>query len=756
MVNARQNRSASPRLVTAACGVLRVIAVAVFFLWTMHGEAFADSIDLWLDYMYSDFQSESTDKITGSETNTDIQNFRQLYTLTLDRRLYPNLRFFGQLLAEFQESDGKTETISGAMINRSDIDAQDSVLRPYLDLTLKTQQLTLGGNISYRKDHFKRSGGESVTLYQMDKTAVFDWRPESLPSIQTRYLRSDIYDSNRAFQDSDQDFITLSSRYLPVEELELRYYGSYNEGTDHIDDTTSRTTNHSGQAIFARQFFGRMDLYGSYQITHSITEFESPGEGEFKFQVFANQGLFSINDLPETDTMNSNPALIDGNRDVTAGINIGSSLPLSGDSRLRNIGLDFFSSSRLDSLFVSVLSPSPQPELPSDVASTLGWEVFVSDDNVDWVLWNQPSFVFYDPLRRRFEIEFPSVQTRYIKVTVRPLSPTVPNSAQFLDIFITEIEAFETIPVSGDVAEFNSTRQNANFSSRIRLTEDPFLFYEVNYVYRKFDGLGRSSEEWTLSNGLSLNHKITGWLVGGARVAREDSSLERGKVTAYRYNASLTATPIETLRHTLAFSGYVEDNPDGTRTTNAISLYNNAQLYEGLDAYLNGGYSHTNTETAQRMDTTFVGAGMNIMPHRTVAINLNYSGTETNRSGGGERDSRTYTRRADAGISYSPLRTLYLIGTWSWVEQVSRTDWIQGYNVSWSPFPEGTLQLSFSYIEDIRSQDNRRNRTIRPYVRWNIRPSTYIDASYSIVKEESDLSKTDSQIFSTSLRIDFL
>jgi len=737
--------------------VLRTTAVTVFFFCIMHSWAFAEGMKAWLDYTYTDFTGESTTEATGTETDANARSFRQLYGLSLDRHLYPNLRFYGKLFAEFRETDSETETRTGVTSTRTESNLQFSSLRPFLDLTLRTEQLILGGNIAYRKEHTKISGSEAVTTYQIDKSAIIDWRPESIPSLQARYLRTESYDSDRSFRDLEKDYLAVSSKYMPVEALELRYYGSYTEGDNNINDTITRAQSHTGQAVFAQQFFGRADIYGSYQIGHSITEFESPGTGEFKDQVFANQGLFSVNDIPENDTMNPNPALIDGNRDVTAGINIGSSLPTAGDNRLRNIGLDFFSPETLDSIFVYVLSPAPQPDLTSDVATSLQWEVFVSDDNIDWVSWSQPSFVFYDPFQRRFEIGFPSVQTRYIKVTVRPLSLAVPGATAFPDLFVTEAEAFITIPVSGDVLRLHSTRQYGTFSSRIRLTEAPFIFYELTYTYRESDSASRSSKAWTLSNGLSLNHRITGWLTGGARVAREDSfESVIGRVTAYVYNASLQATPLETLRHSLVFSGRVEENPEGNYTTNSISLYNYAQLYQGIDANLSGGYTHQNTETGQRIDSTVIGAGMNIVPHRTASINLNYSGTETNRSGGGEPDSRDYTKRADASISYSPLRTLYLYGSWSWVERPERTDRIQNYNVSWAPFPGGALEISVAYTEFVRSLDNSRDRTLTPYLRWTVSRAIFLETSYSIFKSESDISTTDSQIFSTRLRINFL
>jgi hypothetical protein len=343
----------------------------------------------------------------------------------------------------------------------------------------------------------------------------------------------------------------------------------------------------------------------------------------------------------------------------------------------------------------------------------------------------------------------------------KPLSPLVFGSSSFPNIFITELQAFIKKPaeqVKGKTAKLSHI---LNIDSRTRILNIPTLFYEFSYFFMRTDLSGQQSQQnkqsqqsYTLSNGLSVNHRFSSIFSGNARVAREDGTEEGKKRWAYLYNASIVATPLKTLRHNLIYSGRTEEIDGKSTNNNSIFLQNNATLYKGIDVNLGGGFNFSTLETGQNQQNTIINFGSSIVPHRTMTITLIYSDTATNQSGGGLPSTSTSTRRGDLSVAYRPFETLYLFASWEILaEKGQKIQTIQNYGLNWSPFPEGTLQFNFSYNENILSENNQKNRLITPSLRWNITSRSFLDLSYQLIHSSSKLQKSDSNGFNASLKI---
>ncbi|UCD47593.1 MAG: hypothetical protein JSV28_01920, partial [Deltaproteobacteria bacterium] len=420
-----------------------------------------------------------------------------------------------------------------------------------------------------------------------------------------------------------------------------------------------------------------------------------------------------------------------------------------GDDRPRNVGLRFDDGTEVNILLLWV-----DQELPAEIAGTFLWQVYTSDDNRDWVPAGGRSPAVFDLLQKRFEIRFPNVVKRYVKVVVGPLSPAVPGASQFPSIQVTELQA-EIVRTAEEVAEKQKqTIHRYNLDLRARLLKVPALFYEFSYLLTKPDP---GTSRWTLSNGLSASHRFTRKLTGAARVAREDGVEREEDRLAYIYTASLTAVPLDTLRHTLVFSGLDETVGDSSQESYSLFLQNNAHLYQGVDVGLGGGMSSQSFNTGEESFSTQLNGQLTLAPNRRITINLLYTGRTTDRSGGNYEEEETdYTRRGEVSLTLTPINTLYLFGSWATVSQSKqerRT--IQRYSATFSPFPDGTLHFNFFYDDEFQSQFNQQTRILTPSVRWNITPKMYLDLSYSDISDDSDIFRTDTQVFSGEYRISF-
>jgi len=683
---------------------------------------------------YSFLSSKTTDAL-GNTLKTNTQSAISRFQLDINTKIYPNLTLRAGGIAEgiWTKLDNKT----------NDFVTRSTVLdfRPYIDLSLETPLYTASVGYLRRQQRTEVFNFPSVTLINDEYYSLLGWRPEGLPSIDAQIRRRNLYDSDKDFQDTKEDFISLNSKYQ-YKGLRLDYYGTYLHSRDDLIDLDVTQYSHSGRASYADSFFNnRVALSTNYNILYQETKTKTAGGGFVSTQAFPNRGLSRIdNTLPPTPvTLDANPAMIDGNTTASAGIDLVSNVPLVR----RQIGLDFLIPTEVNQLLVWV-----DRELTSTVVSSFSWQVFTSDDNLTWVGPIAPSSVGFGTFQNRFEINFSSVTRRYIKVVTTPLlpSPLIPPN-----IFVTELQAFVRTPAADLKGKTSTTTHNYDLDVKTRILDIPSLFYEVYYSFNRQEPSGQ--QRWDLINSLYTAHRFNEVFSGRAKVGIENGKEFDEKRLAYIYDAAVMADPLRTLHNSLVFSGREETIGGRPNDTNSIILYNTAQLYKGVDINLNGGVSFIKQESEKGRDF-LIDLQTNIVPHRTMTLGLNYSNRISRRTGGDQGSSSGYTQTLDFNLSYNPFRTLNLIAFVQYVNEKGQKDRVlQNYSINWSPFPDGALQFFIGYNENYRTEDHLVERIFQPTIRYNLSKRSYIDLTYRLIRSRSDIEKIDSNLLSTTVRI---
>jgi hypothetical protein len=452
--------------------------------------------------------------------------------------------------------------------------------------------------------------------------------------------------------------------------------------------------------------------------------------------------------------LSPDPALIDGNLTVSAGINIGFSA--SGPPLIpRNIGLDLLNATEVNEFYVWVdidLSSAPA------ITNSFSWAIYTSSDNLHWTLSATVFSAPFGPFQNRFVINFPNVTTRYIKLVVSPLSPTVPGASTFPNINVTELQAFLEQPtsqvVTGPSAKLTTITQVLNTDVRARILNIPTLYYDASFFFNRTNPSGLQT--YTLSNGLDVNHRFSDIFSGNARVAIENGEQENLSRIAYLYNASIIATPLRTLRDTLVFSGQDARIGGKPNDNTSVFLNNTATLYKGIDLNLNGGINFSTAESGVKSTNTLLLLGVTIVPYRTMNLSLSFENNATDQSGGGIPASSTYQRIGDVTVSYTPLDTLHLFAQVQILAQNDQPLQInQNYVLNWSPFPGGALQFNITYNEIHNTINNTKSRVFTPTVRWYITTRSYLDLSYQIIRSSATSQTADSNGAFAILRIPF-
>jgi hypothetical protein len=397
-------------------------------------------------------------------------------------------------------------------------------------------------------------------------------------------------------------------------------------------------------------------------------------------------------------------------------------------------------------------------DIPVSIANAYSWDIYISQDNVTWTLWHSLLAAPFGPFENYFQLRFPTVKTRFVKVVTSPLSPAaaavVPTFTNAGIILIDNLQAF----VVKRVADPNHTEHGIthllNFDSKVKLLESPSLFYELSLFYARAEPSG--TDRYDLLNSLLLDHRINPIFSISGQVAREESGDPNGHRGAYLYSATLRAVPLRTLNHSLVYSG--RNEWDGPRQIegNSLFLYNSAELYYGVHAGVSGGVSISSRETGEESTSYILQSNISMIPHRTMTLTTNYSYEETSVRNAGTERFPTSIHRAEVGLAYRPFPALYLYAQVGVLDQdQADTDILKNFIATWAPFPGGTLLLSVTYNENERSLIDEQTRLVSPSLTWKITSTTVLQLTYVNLKTDSLLQDSNTDVISANLRTSF-
>ncbi len=697
----------------------------------------AEGINFRSEFTYRDSDTKTTNKVTGEVTESEYSAFRQWYNLDLFRTIYPYLTLRGGSILELNDSMSSSQD--------TETKTEEQTLRPFAEINLNNPIYKAG--IGYRGTQIERdTTGIPTTKDLRDEfSTLFGWRPTDFPEMNVRYTHTHTYDHPETVDTIDK-LLTYDARYTAWEELRMSYLYIRNERQELIDPSETLRQTHTGRVDYSHSFFGkRLSMGTGYRIRHDTLEF--PTLATLESPVLRSVGLSALDDTPtDGPALDPNLGLIDGDVATSAGLDIG----LAGDeTTLTNLGLDFGFPVSMDKLYVWV-----SRRLSSSVSNAFSWSVYTSPDNTDVSTWSLVATVSpasFGALDNRFEISVPAVNTRFIKLAVRPLSPIVPDAANFSNIFITEIQAFSTQSGVSLQTKDTTVDHDYNFNLTGRLSTHTVLGYNLYYSLQERDP---SAEKRTrLSNDIFLKHTFNEIFSASTSVSQTDTKLTDQETHTYTYAASLNADHLDTFGQTLTYSGTDETQDNDSGDTNSVFLRNNAKLYKGWSAFFDVGYSWNKPLNSARTTSTIIRSGTDIEPNEKLNINMNYSVTDTKQA---EEDGRDTSRSSlDLQAFFLPCTTLSLFARLSVQDRGGSRTTLQDYSVSWSPFPDGTLQFLLGYTETLRPEDEQKDRTISPSLKWTIGRHILADMSYTIATSETELQTIDSNSLNINVKLIF-
>ncbi len=739
----------------------------------------AEGISGYAEYNYSLLNSTSKD--TSGTSKTKSSSFNQRYNLTMDKEFFPTLRFIAGGSFEKTDSDNDTDGLSSS--------SSSSRISPNADLSYNNGVFNGGVGFSRRMESSKSNGVSTPTIYFDSYNARFGWKPEDLPSLDINYSLFNNYDENHTTQDTTSASTILSSRYKPFDSLDMSYQANYSTLDNKLAGFNSQSISQSLRLSYSDIFFkDRISVSTSYNIATQETKMQNSGTGS----IISVPSLKSVDALyyfvtATTDNPTLTPSFASGANSTTSVTNTVIFAPDLATQR-DNVGLKSnFSAVNIVRLPVAITTINGtvidanniKDQDISNIAVAFGLNtpqtaminVYQSPDSDgnNWkqltgatVSFGKQTNYVTGALSVGFEILLGETvpANTIIKVDIQPvhLIPQDISAIRKITLAAPEVYLQENTPLKP--GQSRSTSQVSglyDLNAKVRLLNVPTIFYDVSF------NLDHSSSDtqdltyrYTVINGLSLNHRFSPTLSTSARVAREDAvDPVAGSRSSNSASVSLSSQTLPTLTQSLNY-GYRQDIENGiTKNQHSANISNSAELYRGINFNLTGGGSMVSDNTGVDQKSLTVTSGLNLLPHKTLSINLTASDSRAWSTSADQVETTSATQTGDLSVTFNPLPGIYLFGSYTINAQKNRkTQTTQSIGGSWSPFRDGALLLNTSYRENIDNSGNK-DKTMVQSLRWNIRSGWYLDVSYVLTNGTSTTQTTDTQIFSTSLRMSF-
>lgn len=597
----------------------------------------------------------------------------------------------------------------------SDGDDSNSV-NPSASFDLRSEWYSLNLNGSQNRLNVDNS----PSLFNRSWGGNFYSQIDRWPSLRLYYNQSDLWDDQRDHdQDTESTDFGASIEYA-LRGMALLYDLRRGQSDDQVSDINTETLNHYAQLKYTESFFrDRLSIGASQQYSSNKTDTDAAvGEdGIFMQPVMLTGGLAIVNRTnPLFSRLDNNPALIDGNDALSAGVRI---LPNDSDVYV-NIGVEtnFQRVSRVRVFLDRLLTTGEEGALRQ---ATWTWYTSNESDPDTWVRVNQavnsPSF---ERLGGRTVVNVDvatPIMARYLKVVISSMIISPFSNAAF----IAEVEAGELIFT--DAGRVRTTTKFVSHQTQVSINYRPAPGWSTGYSMRRVLNLPDASPDNTqTTHSVNASYAPNNYfaLALGASESRDD--IEGGEDSMTRaYSMAFNSSPLSTLDFSLGYTrthGY----EDGEETNQGDTIHGNvaAEIFPDLSMSLSPSWTRNRDLETGALTTTYgfvLTSSARLTPRLNLTSNWNYAHTKADSAADREEAEASSSRQYGATLSYRPSDVL-LVST-SYRRDVDMDDTSLSGNLAW--LMTRTLQANAGASFGLEADDpDQYNATINWSVSRNL------------------------------------
>jgi hypothetical protein len=518
---------------------------------------------------------------------------------------------------------------------------------------------------------------------------------ERWPHLRINYGQSYIEDDrNPRSRNSESSFLGTTIDY--DWKFIKFFYDFRNQINDDLArDITCESDRHFANLQFSRDFFhGRFLVNASQQGSYFTSETKrNLAISEEFFAPFNSQEAFSGgDDTPLDGSLSINAALIDGNRETSAGVEIAQA------TVAQNLGL------RVNLQPVSQFRVYLDRKISLSTQGILAWRIYESSNGLSWELLPQLPVVEYELEfdRTVVIIDMPTVkEARIIKLVISGggLSPQ--------PVFVTELEA-GAIRIA-DSERITDTSKSFNPQTRFGLLYRPAVNFSIGYNMTYAQNLPDPGlDDTQLNQSISGTYSLNRYFSTALNVSENRDKIEFEKEKLHRsYSVSINSEPLRTLDMSMGFTH--SDFFDGGRKESdidALDNYFSMFIYPDLTAGLSTNWTHSqNIDTG--IDAIAYGWRVNTTARVSYKLSLDafyeWANTDVNCGEGKDSDDSITSNLFGFGLNYRPSDILLVYSSINRDVQADSTIFLG--NIAWRCTPK--IQINGTYSADISGGDTQ-------------------------------------------------
>jgi len=475
-----------------------------------------------------------------------------------------------------------------------------------------------------------------------------------VPAVSVNYNRNWFEDDlHPKAQDTDS---TNTGGSLSWDGLPVTGFYSFNwlEDNNHVVGSRYRSYNHLGRLAASGAFWrdkGYVSVTEQYSFTKNENRVKTDASGTALVKVALN-AYSATADPADAVTPAANPALTNGDTTDTA---VSVNDPADPDRLMIAVRPNY---QRVDTVYLYTADA-----LSAADSSQFTWDLYYSDNNLDWTLAQAGVTTSYSATDRRFEIDVSGHTYAFLRLVAA--DDPAGRQVDFSEIVAYRAESATgaTVTVKDDFSLW-STDVNLSLDIRPDLTLTSNLSYEVNDYSASPDlttTKANAGLRWDITDEVLLDVNASFTLRD-----REDAAEEEYRT----YGLNLTLPLLPTLDSVWGAT-ISEDYEDGEKrnTTYNYNLQLIADLYTDLDSKLDVSYDQNDNElTGERSATTE--ASLVLTARLVPGLVANYSAEYSKVSGQAEvvdMDVDFHWRRSEYLVLRGAVRQ-----TWESGEDITR------------------------------------------------------------------------------------
>lgn len=499
---------------------------------------------------------------------------------------------------------------------------------------------------------------------------------------------------------------------------------------DYSGDLKRVTDSRDGRMNFAKSFLdNRLSTGGSASFAKTVTTTTTAGlDNLLLTQRLAQNGLYASTQPTAGQPLPVEDALIDGDRETSANINIGG----AGNTG-RHIGLDLLYPTRVEQLHLYVVDTDFTP-------GAFTWSVYSGDDNVNWTLVAAAANFSFDSNRHVFELSIASTTARYFKLV------NTANDSTVNPLWVTELEAYsERTQPSFTTDRNTSLAKNGQMGLGYKALDWLSLRYDVSESRQRNDPDSVNTRRNTHTALSRVERDLLSWLAGAAQHQRrwETDSEAEDKCSDISL-VHFSATPLPTVDTDLSFSNTVaHKGTDQQSRTDTGLLHLAAELRKGadLDTDLNL-TRYVNLVSRSRTLSKSLDTRLRLALTRALTAevqhNTEWSTTLSSRS----QDTRGLDVYRKLSLYWRPRSGFYLRGSYG-VErdEMDGSEKIhQEYNLNWLMTRKLQLNTSLNLERSFAPQTTTILHTVfTSELTWNLSETAVMKFGAEFSRQDTDI-----------------